>query len=287
MMLSKLMHKKPSLNSWNSVVKPMLFATALLGANCVLAADLNVCAGKDELPFTSQNQDGFELEIAKIVGAALGRNVNFVWWSDARYVVRDFLDKKKCDLMLAVDEADPRVLKTEPYYASGYVFISRADRNIDVSSWDDPILKEHSVRIGVLPDSPGKTMLLQINRFDDMFDYSSELTNFESTRNKYIHVAPKRIVDDVENKTLHLAMLWGPEAGRYVRDAKTPLRMQIIDDNAKKSNGEKVPMHYKVYMGVRKDDVALKQQLDEVLKSKHKEIETVLTKEGIPLVPLK
>ncbi|BCM24506.1 transporter substrate-binding domain-containing protein [Methyloradius palustris] len=185
-----------------------------------------------------------------------------------------------------MDESDPRVLKTVPYYRSGYVFISRADRNIDVSSWDDPILKEHNFRIGVLPDSPGKNLLLQINRYDDMFDYFAELTNYESTRNKYIRIDPKKLIDDIADKHLHVAMLWGPEAGRYVRDSKIPLRMQIIDDNVKKLNGDKVPMYYKVYIGVRKDDDALKQQLDVAIKSKSKEIDAILKKEGIPLLPI-
>lgn len=253
--------------------------------SAVQAADLNVCAGKDELPFSSQNQDGFENDIAKVLANGLGRNVNFVWWGDARYVVKDFLDKKKCDVVLGLDASDPRVLKTIPYYKSGYVFISRTDRNIDVSSWDDPILKEHNFRIGVLPDSPGKNLLLQINRFDDMFDYFAELTNFESTRNKYIHINPKKLVDDVESKHLHIAMLWAPEAARYVRDSKTSFRVQVIDDNVKKLNGEKVPMHYTVHIGVRKDDSALKDQLDEVIKAKRKDIEAILVKEGIPLIP--
>jgi len=264
----------------------LLMGMLMLLVTSVHAADLNVCAGKDELPFSNQNQEGFENDIAKVIASALGRNVNFVWWSDARYTVSEFLDKKKCDVILGVDESDPRVLKTLPYYKSGYVFISRADRNIDISSWDDPILKEHNFRIGVLPDSPGKNLLLQINRYDDMFDYFAELTNYESTRNKYIRIDPKKLIDDVADKHLHIAMLWGPEAGRYVRDSKIPLRMQIIDDDVKKLNGEKVPMYYAVYVGVRKDDEALKQQLDVALKSKSKEIEAILKKEGIPLIPL-
>jgi len=264
----------------------LLTGMLMLLMTSVHAADLNVCAGKDELPFSNQNQEGFENDIAKVIASALGRNVNFVWWNDARYTVREFLDKKKCDVMLGVDESDLRVLKTVPYYKSGYVFISRADRNIDVSSWDDPILKEHNFRIGVLPDSPGKNLLLQINRYDDMFDYFAELTNYESTRNKYIRIDPKKLIDDVANKHLHVAMLWGPEAGRYVRDSKIPLRMQIIDDNVKKLNGDKVPMYYKVYIGVRKDDDALKQQLDVAIKSKSKEIDAILKKEGIPLLPI-
>jgi mxaJ protein len=267
-------------------LKQSLLTGMLLLSAGAQAADLNVCAGKNELPFSSQNEQGFENDIAKVVAAALNRKVNFVWWEDARYIVRDYLDKKKCDVLIAVDASDPRVAKTSAYYKTGYVFISRADRNIDITSWDDPILKERNFRIGVLPDSPGKNMLLQLGRYDDMFDYFAELTNYESTRNKYIRIDPKKLVDDVESKHLHLAMLWGPEAGRHVRDAKTSLRMQVIDDNVKNTKGQAVPMHYEIHMGVRKDDDALRQQLDNALKSKRAEIEAILKKEGIPLIPI-
>ena len=71
-----------------------------------------------------------------------------------------------------------------------------------------------------MPDSPGKVMLLQINRFDDMFDYFAEQTNYQSTRNKYVRVDPLKLVKDVESKYLHAAMLWAPEAARYIRDSK-------------------------------------------------------------------
>src|SRR5690606_202962 len=63
------------------------------------AADLNICAGQNEMPFSNEKQEGFENAIAATLGKAMDRKVNFVWWNDARYVVRDYLDKNKCDVM--------------------------------------------------------------------------------------------------------------------------------------------------------------------------------------------
>lgn len=250
------------------------------------AADLNVCAGKDELPYSSEKKDGFENAIAEVLAKGLKRTLNFVWWNDPRYAVRDFLDKNKCDVLLGLDENDPRVLTTRPYYRTSYVFITRQDREINIDSWSHPYLKEHNFRIGVLPDSPGKVMLLQIDRFDDMFDYFAELTNYESTRNKYIRIDPARLVRDVESQYLHVAMLWAPEAARYVRDSPTAFTVTPVKDDAQKSNGEKVPMQYSVVMGVRKNDKALKQELDRVIKEKQSEIDSILKNEGIPLLSL-
>src|SRR5450830_911048 len=102
-------------NALSAIKQSLLTGMLMMLMTSVHAADLNICAGKDELPFSNQNQEGFENDIAKVIASALGRNVNFVWWSDARYTVSEFLDKKKCDVMLGVDESDPRVLKTVPY----------------------------------------------------------------------------------------------------------------------------------------------------------------------------
>lgn len=247
--------------------------------------DLNVCAGKNEMPFSNEAKQGFENDIASVLGKALNRKVNYVWWSNAMTVGKD-LDEKKCDVVMGADAKDPRLLPTKPYYKSGYVFVTRVDREIDVTSWDHPYLKEKNFRIGVMPDSPGKNMLLQINRFDDMFDYFTEIQNFQSTRNRYIRVEPSRLVNDVATKHLHMAMLWAPEAARYVRNSEVPLKMVMVEDTAKKTNGEKIPMHYEVVMGVRKDDVALRDALNQVIDNNRGDIEAILSKEGIPLLPL-
>ena len=274
-----------------STLKTLIFSIFGLGMASLTtfqahAADLNVCAGENEMPFSNLKKEGFENDIAEIIGKALNRKINYVFWKDPRLVERDYLAKNKCDVMLGVDSTDPRVLKTDSYYKTGYVFITRQDRQIDISSWNDALLKEPNFRIGVMHDSPGKVMLLQINRFDDMFDYFAEKQKYQSTRNRAIRVEPQEIVNDVTTKYIHTAMLWAPEAARYVLAAKEPLKMQIVKDDAKKSNGEKVPMHYEIAMGVRKDDTALQQDLNRVIKEKKSEIEAVLKREGIILLPI-
>ncbi|WP_036299795.1 methanol oxidation system protein MoxJ [Methylotenera sp. L2L1] len=266
--------------------KSLVLGVLSLWAVQVYADELNVCAGKNEMPFSNDKKDGFENDIAEIMAKSLNKKLNYVYWDDPRYAVGFFLDKKKCDLVLGVDSTDPRVLKTNPYYKTGYVFITREDREIDISSWNDDLLKERNFRIGVMPDSPGKVMLLQINRFDDMFDYFAEKQKYQSTRNKYVRVDPQEVVNDVSNKYIHAAMLWAPEAARYVKQSKEPLKVQLVKDDATKSNGESVQMHYEIVMGVRKDDVQLQQALNKAIDEKRSEIESVLKREGIPLLPI-
>ncbi|TXI37081.1 MAG: methanol oxidation system protein MoxJ [Methylophilus methylotrophus] len=263
----------------------LTLAFSLLALPAMAANALNVCAGKAELPFSNDKQEGFENKIASVIGKALNMPVNYFWWTNPLTLQKD-MEAGKCDVLIGTDPNDPRVLTTKPYYRSAYVFITRKDREIDVTSWDHPYLKEKNFRIGVMPDSPGKNMLLQINRFDDMFDYFTEIQNFQSTRNRYIHVEPSRLVNDVASMHLHMAMLWAPEAARYVRASEVPLNMVIVEDTAKKTNGEKIPMHYNVVMGVNKQRPELVDALNRVIDAHGTEITAILKDEGIPLLNL-
>ena len=134
-----------------STLKTLIFSIFGLGMASLTtlqahAADLNVCAGENEMPFSNLKKEGFENDIAEIIGKALNRKINYVFWKDPRLVERDYLAKNKCDVMLGVDSTDPRVLKTDSYYKTGYVFITRQDRQIDISSWNDALLKEPNFR---------------------------------------------------------------------------------------------------------------------------------------------
>ncbi|WP_334106966.1 methanol oxidation system protein MoxJ [Methylobacillus sp.] len=278
-----IVNKKSCINAVKSVLVGFMGMMAL---QAQAAGELRVCAGKDELPYSNDKQQGFENEIAKIMGKAMDRKVTFVWWADARYAVRDFLDKKQCDVLMGLDKGDPRVLTTQTYYKSGYVFVTRKDREIDIASWDHPYLKERNFRLGFLPDSPAKNMMLEIGRFDDMFDYLVELTDFKSTRNRYVKIDERKLVDDVITMKLHGAALWAPSVAKYVAESTTPLNMVLIKDDAQRANGSKIPMQYEVVMGVRLGDEALKAELDKAIASSQEEINAVLKREHIPLLPI-
>ena len=45
---------------------------------------------------------------------------------------------------------------TRPYYRSGYVFVSRRDRNLDIHSLDDPRLRALQIGVNTLGDSDGE-----------------------------------------------------------------------------------------------------------------------------------
>jgi len=288
------------------IVKTFITMTRLVGpvTVCVLAAcivpavatagdqksaaanSVRICAARNDLPYSDADRHGFENRIAEVVAAEMRRPMEFVWTEeDAIYLVRDYLDQKLCDVVMGLDTADPRVLATKPYYRSGYVFIYRQDRGLNVQDWNSLDLRKLH-RFAIIPGTPAETMLKVIGKFAENFHYMHSLVDFKSRRNQYIRFDPERLVREVVDGKADIAILWGPLAARYVKQSTVPLQMVLIPDQNVRSDGEKVAHHYDQSFGVRKDDVTLLQQLDQALESAAPEVTAILSAEGMPLLPL-
>ena len=245
---------------------------------------LKVCAAENEMPYSNKAGEGFENKLAELIGSALGRKVEYVTWTDPRYYIRDTLDKGLCDVVLGVDKGDPRVLTTQPYYRSGYVFISRKTDDLDLENWDSEVLRK-AQRIAFVPGTPPEVMMRAIGRYNDMFNYSQELVGFKSRRNQYIKYESSKLVSEISSGHAEVAALWGPSAARYVKESTIPMVITLIPDDNVPADGQKVGFHYSTSMGVRKNDPILLAHLNKVIEDNQDEITELLEEEGIPLVP--
>ncbi|OCC05470.1 methanol oxidation system protein MoxJ [Labrys sp. WJW] len=244
---------------------------------------LRICASAKQLPYSASDQSGFENKIAAIVAQTMGRQPEFVFTTKpAIYLVRDFLDKNQCDVVVGMDAGDARVLTTAPYYRAGYVFLQKKDSKIDVSSWNDPRLKSIGHMV-VEFGSPGEVMLKEIGKYNDNMSYLYSLVDFRSPRNQYVQIAPQRIVSEVNNGDAALAVAFAPDIARFVKD-NPALTMTIVADDATRQGGEKVPQRFDQSMGVRRGDTKLLAALNDALVKAQPQITKVLEDEGIPLV---
>lgn len=249
------------------------------------AGTLRICAA-EQPPLSMKDGSGLENRIATTVAEAMGRKAQFVWLAKpAIYLVRDGLEKKTCDVVVGLDSDDPRVLTSKPYYRSGYVFLTRADTDLDIKSWSDPRLKQvdHMV-VGF--GTPGEAMLKDIGRYEEDMAYLYSLVNFRAPRNQYTQIDPARMVSEVASAKADVGVGFGPDVARYVRDSSTKLRMTPVPDDTTRSDGQKVPQSFDQSMGVRKDDTALKAELDAALEKAKPKIEAILKEEGVPVLPV-
>ncbi|WP_395664528.1 methanol oxidation system protein MoxJ [Methylocella sp.] len=248
------------------------------------AQDLRICAAQNEPPFSMKDGSGFENRIGVALAEGMGRKPVFVWSEKpAIYLVRDYLDKNRCDVVIGLDKGDDRVLASAPYYRSAYVFITRADQNLDVRSWSDPrIAGLGHVVVGF--GTPGEQMLKEKGLYEDNMAYLYSLVNFKAPRNQYTQIPPERIVDEVASGRAGLGVGFAPEVARYVAASTVPLRMTVIDDDVKRSDGRATPMHFDQSVGVRKDDPALLKQVDEGLVKARGQIAAILKQEGVAVL---
>lgn len=265
-------------------------ASAHAEATKDVAADdgktLRICASANDAPFSTENQDGLENRIAKVVADEMGREPVFVWSKKpAIYQVRDQLDKNECDLVTGVDADDERVLTSEPYYRSAYVFVSKADRNLDIATWTDDRMGKLT-RFAMAFGSPAEVMLRQIgmSKYEDNAAYIHGLLGFKSRRNEYLRLEPSKMVSEVANGGADMAIAFGPEVARYVKTSSVPLTMTVISNDQKRNDGEPIPHHFSQSMGVRKGDEKLLVELNGALTRAQDKILNILEEEGVPLV---
>lgn len=254
------------------------------GAKPASGADpqvLRVCSAAKELPYSADDESGFENKIAKVLAEGMGRRIQFVWsQKPAIYAVRDQLDKNLCDVVIGTDTSDPRVLTSKPYYRAAYVFIQRNDSPLKIDSFDSPdILKAHP--IGFVQGTPAETMITKLDLYNDNINYVSSLTNFKDRRNSYTRIPPERMVGEVASGKSELAIGFAPEVARYVKGSGA-LKMTVIPDNNVRGDGERVPFHFDQSFAVRKDDKDLMTAINAALPKAQKNIDAVLRNEGIP-----
>ncbi|MEG6509029.1 methanol oxidation system protein MoxJ [Methyloligella sp. 2.7D] len=243
---------------------------------------LRICASAKEAPYSVDDETGFENKIAKIMADEMGREAEFVWIDKpAIYVVRDLLEKNKCDLVIGLDAGDPRVLTSTPYYRAPYVFVMREDTPLQITDFDSPDFSKTG-NIGFDPGGPVETMLKKVGAYNRNFNYHRSLTNFKSRRNQYIRVEPTKFVSDVATRKADLAIVFAPEVARYVTE-NDAVKMVVVPDSNVRVDGEEVPFHFDQAMGVRKGDQELLDEVNAALERAKPRIIGVLEEEGIPV----
>jgi mxaJ protein len=237
---------------------------------------LRVCSDPNNLPFSNRREEGFENRIAQLVARDLGLKVSYYWFAQRRGFVRNTLGAGRCDVIIGVPSSFELAMPTRPYYRSGYVFVTRRDRRLNVRSLDDPRL--HKLKIGV-------------QMIGD--DYASSppahaLANRGITRNvagymvygDYARESPAReIVDAVARGDVDVSAVWGPTAGYFIRHSRVPLVATPVNPQI---DLPFLPFVFDISMAVRRGDTALRDRLDGVLDRRRGEIDAILKEYGVP-----
>ena len=254
-------------------------AFAIFCSAALAASPLRVCADPNNLPFSNNQMQGFENQIASLIAKDLGMQLTYFWFPQREAFFRKTLNAGVCDVVMGVPSGFDEAAGTHPYYRSSYVFITRHDRNLHIASLDDPRLRTLKIGVHVLGEQDDSLPPVHalISR-----GIVRNLVGFSIFGNLNEKDPPADLIKAVEDGKVDVAIGWGPLAGYFSRKSAVPLDIAPLDfDHANPS----LPFHFDIGIGVRKQDTALKNALDAELTRRHKEIEAILQQFGIPQLP--
>ena len=234
--------------------------------------ELRVCADPNNLPFSNTKLQGFENQIASLIAKDLDAHLTYVWQRMGRGFVREYLAGSRCDLLIGIPSNYRPVLTTAPYYRSSYVFVTRRNNNLDVTSFNSPGL--HGVKIGVqvLDEEytpPGEALARR--------GLQAAIVGYDTTEDA------ESIIRAVADRQVGIAVVWGPLAGYFAKKYHGSLELVPVEPEVDPPG---LPFTFAISMGVRKGNTSLRDKLDRVLVQRQSQIHEILNNYGVPQLPL-
>src|SRR5881296_2082453 len=242
--------------------------------------DLRVCADPFDLPFSNDQEQGFENKIAHVVAQDLNATVINYWWPSRRGVLRNSILGGFCDVMIQAPVGLDPVATTKPYYRSTYYFVYRADRGLAVRSLDDTVLKRLKIGVNIIGYDYTNTPpahALGARGIVGLVGFG----NFLNPDPKADH--PEDIVHAVARDSIDVAVMWGPLAGYWVKRESVPLTMVALPDTDAVSG---MRFAFNMAMAVRHRDKELKATLDSVIDRRRGDIIQILQQYNVPMIEL-
>ncbi len=242
------------------------------GSIAFAARPLRICADPDNLPFSNRAAQGFDNRIAVLVAHDIGREAVFVWARSRRGFLREQFNKNACDVLMGVPEGMRAVATTVPYYRSTYVFVTLASQHLEITSFDDPHLNGRRIGLQVLEEdmAPPSVPLIRDG-------HAAQLVGFESFGTK-----GGDIVRAVSDGRIGVAVVWGPLAGYFAAEQRTPLNLRPVQPAVDRSG---IPFAFSLTMAVHKNDPALRDALNASLERLRPRIGKILAAYHVPAVP--
>jgi quinoprotein dehydrogenase-associated probable ABC transporter substrate-binding protein len=232
---------------------------------------LRVCADPHNMPFSTEQGEGFENKLAELFAVQLGKGLAYAWYPQAPGFVRNTLAAHRCDVLMGVPQGDDLVQVTNPYYRTAYALVLKTDSELNgVDTISDPRL--HGKRIGIVAGTPPANNMAANGLMANAKPYPLVVdTRVDSSGAAMVH--------DLAAGEIDAGILWGPLAGYYARAAGAEMRVVPL---VKEKSGPRLA--YYISMGVRYADQDWKRLLNGKIAENQDAINKLLASFGVPLL---
>lgn len=249
---------------------------------------LKVCADPYMLPFSNNEEQGYENKIAELLAKKMNAKLEYTWFPQRIGFIRNTLKKEvgsssgkfACDLIINVPEKFELAATTDPYYATTYVLVYVKGRGLDEVT--DPNMlgkfveeKKPDLKFGLPDRGPAQLWVFYHGLMGNMVPYQGQPGDPK--------VNPgQKLIDDLVNGTIDATIVWGPTAGYYARQYrdKAELVLLPLDDDP---NNPEMKFTYNLSMAVRYGENEWKDKINRLIKENKKEIDKILKDYGVPL----
>ena len=232
---------------------------------------LRVCADPRNLPFSNEKGEGFENKLAELFAEKLQKKLDYMYFPQAAGFVRMTLVAHRCDVIMGFPQGDELVQGTNPYYRTAYALVAKQGGGLnEVATLEDERLK--GKRMGVVAGTPPATNMAANGLMTNAKPYPLMI----DTR---VDSSATAMIKDLISGEIDAAVLWGPMAGYYARQANPPLRVTPL---VKETTGPRLV--YRIGMGVRPADQNWKRLLNRLIQENQPAINKILLDFGVPLL---
>jgi mxaJ protein len=259
----------------------VMSATAAGAETTNAGATLAVCADPGNLPYSSIKLDGFENRIAALLAADLHRTLRYAWAPQRRNFFSRTLLAGACDVVISVPASLPASLPaiatTRPWFTSTYVAVTRAADNRHFAGFDDVWLKSARIGLQLITGgdvNPPPAMALSRRGI------TNNITGF-SPWDSADEAPQARIVDAVANKSIDVALVWGPFGGYFAKPYGEALKVETITQDPATPG---LDFTFPMAAAVRSGDTVLRDTLQSAFDRNATKIASILKDFNVPIV---
>ena len=249
---------------------------------------LKVCADPYMLPFSNQEQQGYENRIADLFAKKLGVKVEYTWFPQRIGFIRNTLRKEEgtsgdfaCDLVMTVPDKFDLAAPTEPYYTTSYMLVYVKGRGLDEVT--DPQMlgkfvseKKPDLKFGLSDQGPAQLWVFYQGLMGNMIPFQGQPGDPK--------ISPgKQMLDQLVAGNIDATIIWGPTAGYYAKEYKGKADLVLLPMKDDPKNPE-MKFVYKMAMAVRFGEKAWKDKINQLIKDNKDEIKKILMDYSVPLI---